>query len=136
MKKLMLAFAATAATLVAIAPSATASTDTKFKAVGQVQSVTKSGHGVIVRSKLTAPGGHARIGHAILKFRVATTRSVNVTGTFVVGGGSLRVAGRFSGVDHQVSIVGGNHRWEGAYGVVRLHNGGPGAEKYRFSVHQ
>lgn len=137
MRKLVPALVTTAVILASLAPGATASTDTKFKAVGLTQSSTKSGDGVIVRSKLTPPGDRsARIGHAIIKFSPLSHGQVHARGVFAVGGGVLEVRGNFGAGDSQINIVGGNHRWAGATGVVRLHNAGPGAEKYRFSVHQ
>ncbi len=137
MRKIVPVLAASAVILVSLASGATASADTKFKAVGLTQASIKSGNGVIVRSKLTPPGNRsARIGHAVIKFSPLSHGQVHARGVFAVGGGVLEVRGNFGAGDSQINIVGGNHRWAGATGVVRLHNGGPGAEKYRFSVHQ
>jgi hypothetical protein len=55
---------------------------------------------------------------------------------FYFADGSLKVKGVFGPTDHQLNIVGGTGRWNGAGGKVKLHNAGHGAERYTFTVVQ
>ncbi len=120
-----------------LAASAAARVESRFTVIG----LTKSSHpvhgGVIVRDTLVVPGDRNEVvGHARIKFTPRAHRSVRARGVFVVGGGTLKVKGVFSGSSGRINVIGGTRHWNGAAGKVKLSNAGQGAERYAFTVVQ
>ena len=118
-----------------VAATAAAQSATRFSIVTLTKSSHPSGHNIIVRSQLVEPAERSEvIGHGLARFTPLARNRVRARIVFHFADGSLTVKGVFGPTDNRLNIIGGTGRWNGAGGEVRLHNAGPGAERYTFTV--